>query len=65
MRKNSTIKFDYAYIRLMIDGHQGAVRIFDIAKKDRNEDIQWFARKTLPVLMMHLDPANAIAASLK
>ncbi|GAA4087448.1 DUF4142 domain-containing protein [Mucilaginibacter panaciglaebae] len=65
MANNSGVKFDQAYIQLMINGHQEAIKIFNVAKSDRNEDVQRFARKTLPVLMMHLDSANAIAASLK
>ncbi|HEY9532887.1 MAG TPA: DUF4142 domain-containing protein [Mucilaginibacter sp.] len=65
MTNNSGVKFDQAYLQLMIAGHQDAIKIFNIAKSDRNEAVQKFARKTLPVLMMHLDSANAIAASLK
>ncbi|MFD2871231.1 DUF4142 domain-containing protein [Mucilaginibacter ximonensis] len=65
MSKNSNLKFDQAYIRLMIDDHEEAIKIFNVAKTDRDEDIQRFARRTLPVLMMHLDSANAIAESLK
>lgn len=65
MSNNSALKFDQAYIRLMIDNHQEAIKIFNAVKTDPNEDIQRFAKKTLPVLMMHLDSANAIASSLK
>lgn len=65
MRNNSALKFDQAYIRLMIGDHQEAIKLFNVAKTDQNEDVQRFAKKTLPVLIMHLDSANAIAASLK
>lgn len=65
MSNNSGLKFDQAYIRLMIDDHEQAIKLFNIAKTDRNEDIQRFAKRTLPVLMMHLDSANAIFQSLK
>lgn len=65
MNNNSALKFDQAYIQLMINNHQDAIKIFNAAKNDRNEDVQRLARKTLPVLMMHLDSANAIATSLK
>lgn len=66
MSNNSALAFDQAYIRLMIDDHQQAIKIFNTVKDDeRNSDIQHFAKKTLPVLMMHLDSAKAISASLK
>lgn len=65
MNNNNGVKFDKAYMQLMISGNQEAVKIFNTAKSDRNEDVKGFARRALPVLMMHLDSATAIAASLK
>lgn len=61
----SGIQFDKAYVDLMIADHETAVKLYSKATDDRIEDIQSFARKTLPVLRMHLDSANAIKAGLK
>ncbi|MES2378901.1 MAG: DUF4142 domain-containing protein [Bacteroidota bacterium] len=58
-------EFDKAYIQLMVADHQNAVKLYTAATSDRIEDIQRFARKTLPVLKMHLDSANTIYAGLK
>jgi putative membrane protein len=57
--------FDKAYIQLMVTDHQNAVKLYSAAANDRIEDIQRFARKTLPVLKMHLDSATTIYAGLK
>jgi putative membrane protein len=57
--------FDKAYIQLVVTNHQNAVKLYSAATNDRIEDIQRFARKTLPVLKMHLDSANTINAGLK
>jgi putative membrane protein len=57
--------FDKAYIQLMVADHQNAVKLYSAATNDRIEDIQRFARKTLPVLKMHLDSASTIYAGLK
>jgi putative membrane protein len=57
--------FDKAYIQLMVADHQNAVKLYTVAANDRIEDIQRFARKTLPVLKMHLDSASTIYAGLK
>jgi putative membrane protein len=57
--------FDKAYMQLVVANHQSAVKLYSAATNDRIEDIQRFARKTLPVLKMHLDSANTIYAGLK
>jgi putative membrane protein len=57
--------FDRAYIQMMVNDHQEAVKLFTGATIDRTADIQNFAKKVLPTLKMHLDSANAICASLK
>lgn len=57
--------FDKAYIQLMVADHQNAVKLYSVASDDRIEDIQRFARKTLPILKMHLDSASTIYAGLK
>ncbi|MBC7399344.1 MAG: DUF4142 domain-containing protein [Mucilaginibacter sp.] len=68
MANMATLKgadFDKAYIQLMVADHQNAVKLYTVATNDRIEDIQRFARKTLPVLKMHLDSANTIYVGLK
>jgi putative membrane protein len=58
-------EFDRAYIQMMVNNHQSAVKSFKIASTDKIEEIQKFARLTLPVLKTNLDSANAICADLK
>jgi putative membrane protein len=57
--------FDRSYIQMMVNTHQSAVKSFKTASTDKIEEIQKFARKTLPTLKLHLDSANAICADLK
>jgi putative membrane protein len=57
--------FDGAYMQMMVSDHQYAIKLFTDAAQSKSEDIQRFAKKTLPTLKMHLDSAKAIAASLK
>jgi putative membrane protein len=57
--------FDKAYIQMMLNTHQSAVKSYSIASTDKIEEIQKFARKTLPTLKMHLDSANSIYVDLK
>lgn len=57
--------FDKLYMQMMVNDHQSAVKLFTEASNNKNEDIQAFAKKTLPTLKMHLDSANAISQSLK
>ena len=63
--KLSGANFDKAYMHIMIDDHRKAIRLFYAASQDINDHIQKFARKTLPVLQMHLDSAKLINAGLK
>ncbi|MES2809489.1 MAG: DUF4142 domain-containing protein [Bacteroidota bacterium] len=57
--------FDKAYVLMMVNSHQSAVKSYKTASTDRIEEIQKFARLTLPALRLHLDSANAICADLK
>lgn len=63
--KKSGAAFDKQYIQMMVNDHQNAVKLFTEASNNKNEQVQTFAKKTLPVLKMHLDSANAICTSLK
>jgi len=57
--------FDKAYIKAMIEDHQGDVTIFtEKTKKLQDPDLKAFAIKTLPVLQKHLDAINAIHDSM-
>lgn len=57
--------FDKAYIQMMVNDHEQAVKLFKSATTNDSEDIQQFAKKTLPTLQMHLDSANKICVVLK
>jgi putative membrane protein len=57
--------FDRSYIQMMVNTHQSAVKSFKTAATDKIEEIQKFARNTIPTLKLHLDSANAICADLK
>ncbi len=57
--------FDKAYIQFVVTEHQNAVKLYSTATNDRIDDIQSFARRTLPGLRAHLDSANLICATLK
>ncbi|HTH82415.1 MAG TPA: DUF4142 domain-containing protein [Mucilaginibacter sp.] len=57
--------FDGAYMQMMVNDHEDAIKLFNGAAQNNNTAIQNFAKKTLPTLKMHLDSAKAISASLK
>jgi len=65
LSKKTGADFDKAYIAMMVKDHEGAVELFDSQVDDKNQTIQDFARKTLPVIQMHLDSAKALEAALK
>jgi putative membrane protein len=58
--------FDKAYMSMMVKDHQKDVNEFEKASKMcKDQECLAFAGKTLPVLQMHLDSAQAINKSLK
>ncbi len=57
--------FDHAYIDMMVNDHEQAVKLFADATQNNAVAIKDFASKTLPTIQMHLDSAKAIQASLK
>lgn len=66
LNKKSGADFDKDYISMMVDDHKEDIDDFDKASKDtKDADIAAFATKTIPVLRMHLDSANAINDALK
>lgn len=65
LAKKTGPEFDKAYIAMMVQGHEEAVELFSDQVDDKNQTIQDFARKTLPVIQMHLDAAKKLEATLK
>lgn len=54
-------EFDQTYMTLMVDDHKKDVNEFEQASNNVNDaEIKAFASKTVPVLKMHLDSAQAI-----
>lgn len=65
LAKKTGTEFDKAYVAMMVKDHEEAVELFSDQVDDKNQTIQDFARKTLPVIQMHLDDAKKLEASLK
>jgi putative membrane protein len=65
LKKLSGAEFDKAYALMMVKSHQSAVKSFKTASTDRIEEIQKFAKLTLPILRTHLDSAEAVYADLR
>jgi putative membrane protein len=60
LSKEKTADFNKDYCDKMVNGHKDAIKKFEDAANDRNdEDIRAFAATMLPVLRMHLDHAIA------
>ena len=58
--------FDKAYMSMMVKDHQKDVSEFEKASKMcKDQECLAFAGKTLPVLKMHLDSAQAINKGVK
>jgi len=60
-----TSGFDAAYMSMMVSDHEKAVNLFNEADVVKNPDLKKFAKKTLPVLKLHLDSAKAIQLGIK
>lgn len=66
MMKMTGSDFDKHYMEMMTQDHVKDVQLFQNATdEDRDADVKEFARKTLPILKMHLDSAKIISATLK
>jgi putative membrane protein len=58
--------FDHSYMSMMVNDHNKTINLFNTESKEgKNAKLKNFATKTLPILKMHLDSANAIYNSLK
>lgn len=61
----SDSQFDAAYINLMRQDHENAVSLFSAAANDEKlaPELRQFAQKTLPILRLHQQHAQALAAA--
>jgi putative membrane protein len=65
MRKKTGKSFDKAYMDMMVNAHKKDVAEFEKASKMcKDQECLSFASKTLPVLQMHRDSAQAIHKNL-
>lgn len=65
LSKLSGADFDKEYVKEMVTDHQKDVTAFENASKTAGDaDVKAFATKTLPVLKMHLEMINGIAAKM-
>jgi putative membrane protein len=65
LSKLSGPAFDKAYMGMMVADHGKVVELFRVGTKGRNKAVNDFAEKSIPKLLIHLDSAKAINASLK
>lgn len=66
LQKVTGAEFDKQYMEMMTKDHKEDIDEFDKASKNSADaDLKAFASKTLPVLRVHLDSAQAINNSLK
>lgn len=65
LSKRSGPSFDKAYLQMMVDDHEQAVKLFTAASINADEKIKKIASENLPAIKMHLDSANKICISLK
>jgi putative membrane protein len=65
LSKKTGKSFDKAYLQMMITDHEQALKLFTGATQNNDFDIKNFASKTLPIIKVHLDSANAILPTLK
>lgn len=64
LNKKTGKDFDKAYIDMMEDGHESAVKDFEKNTDNSDADVKAFVNKMLPTLRMHRDSANAIKKAL-
>ena len=65
LSKLSGSDFDRAYMKMMVNDHEKAVKMFqDQSEKGTDADAKAFAAKTLPTLQSHLQMARTISATV-
>ena len=57
--------FDKAYMKMMVEDHEGAEKLFEGGLEDKSADIKGISRELLPTIKMHLESAKNLYASLK
>jgi len=57
--------FDKRYMQIMMSGHVAGIQNFESGADNRDNAVNRFANKALPLLKIHMDSARAIHASLK
>lgn len=65
LSKKAGADFDKAYLQAMIKDHENAVLLFINATQIKDSTLRVFAKKTLPVIQMHLDSARVISKDIK
>ncbi len=66
LSKMSGANFDKAYVKIMVDDHQGALKLMQgEAKNGTDADLKAFAAKTALMVQMHIDAINKIHDSMK
>ena len=65
LSKMSGADFDKGYVKIMVDDHQGALKLMqDEATNGKDADLKAFAGKTATTVRMHLDAINKINAGM-
>lgn len=66
LQKKDGVNFDKDFINMVLSSHQKTIKDFKKATEDTEDsDVKEFASRTLPILKMHLDSANAINKLVK
>jgi putative membrane protein len=66
LSKMSGADFDKAYVKIMVDDHEGALKLMqDEAANGKDADLKAFAGKTATTVQMHLDVINKINKGMK
>ncbi|WP_423149363.1 DUF4142 domain-containing protein [Rubrolithibacter danxiaensis] len=66
LKKLMGADFDKEYMSMMTDDHKKDIDEFEDASKNlKDDELKSFASKTLPVLKMHLDSAQAVKDAVK
>lgn len=63
LKRQKGTRFDRAYLRDMVRGHEAAIKKYEAEIKDgQSTDIKTYAQQALPTLQKHLNDAKALAA---
>jgi putative membrane protein len=65
LSKKSGSAFDKAYLQMMVNDHEQALKLFTTASGNSDSKIRKVAAQNLPAIKMHLDSANTICIALR